>query len=336
MMFRLSLRLLLVLLSTGFSETWVQSATVKDFTLRVGIYESGPLLGWSGESVQPEGLFWDVLEAATGRLGISTVYVRGRYADLWADLQAGNIDVLPGVPEFAVSDHGNVRLGSESIVSARGRIWVRRNAGREVRSIVDLAGMDLASMKNDPDLSAISDLLNFYRIEARILLMDDLEDVAGNSEVDGIVLGRFAGGRVVTDDSFLETPVVFNEQRLFVGYAMNVPSLLAQQVDKEIEILLHDPDSAYFRSFEKWLGSEKRRLPLSRIVGRHHVDGINLFGFNPLEVVLGLLLLLALLRLRAAQCNESSLKKELRLARELEKKLRDELKSCRTSRSGDQ
>jgi ABC-type amino acid transport substrate-binding protein len=91
--------LLLVLALGGYEQPSQAGERV-----RVAVFDNPPLLTLAAPSDAPGGIFMDVLRYTADREGWSLEYVPGNFAQGVERLKAGEVDLLPGLPDSPERD----------------------------------------------------------------------------------------------------------------------------------------------------------------------------------------------------------------------------------------
>jgi len=296
-------------------------------SLKVGL--SKGLMGTSGTE-EPSGVFVDTMGAIAGNLNLHIEWIEPT-GDQWDEpLKSGALDVLLGVSSGYFSGEA-VRLSKEPLLMDWGRIYVQPQLAKRVRRLPDMAGLRIGHIEGDVHWPVLAELISLYQIpmevhsfSGRMALIDAIEE----GTVDLIATGRFDSRIVKRSFKKLKaTPINFNRTSLHMAYGSGLSPALRELIDQELFLLLHTPESAYFRAIDDWWGLDGSANPFEESDG--YAEMWRFWGMSKVELILGLALLLSLLRLRESQLQLKHLKRDYVKTLELEQKLRNELKKAR-------
>ena len=230
-------------------------------TLRVGVYQNKPKVGWS-ESGKPEGLFIDLIEAIAAAEDWQLAYVPGTWSEGLDRLATAEIDLMPDVA-FTRERGEAYAFHGEPVLSDWFQIFARRGSG--IRSLLDLDGKRVAVLDHSLQQDSLAILAGGFGLKTTLVPQPDFDaafDAVARGEVDAVVANRFAGIARARDPRIEDTAIIFNPTRVFFAAPRaSSPAVLAA-IDRQLEKMKKDPTSVYFRSLRRWTSEEVGfRLP---------------------------------------------------------------------------
>ncbi len=233
----------------SYSPAW---AAPDRIPVRVGVFENPPIVSAASDA-PPEGIAIDVIRWVAEREGWQVTYVPDSFDNLLARLDKGDIDLLAII---AYSDERAKRFQftQQSLIGNWGMVF--RHAEADIHSLPDLKGKRVALMRSGTHSQALIELLRQFDAPFTPVYVDNfpqvMEAIAERRADAGAVNRVFAALHPHQPD-LVVTSIVFNP--VFVHYAAPKgasPALLAA-LDRHLEALKADPQSAYYESLRHWL-----------------------------------------------------------------------------------
>lgn len=251
---RLTLFLSLVLILI-FSST----ADALHMKVRVGVYQNYPLM-FQAKNGEPAGFGYEMLKQIAENEEWELEFVYGTWSEIFNMVQEGEIDITFPVA-FTLERLKIIQYNTENVVSNWGQIYLRN--GVSANSILDLEGMNIAVLKDDVYYTGkhgMQYLASAFNISVNFLVVDSYDEVFDslqNGAADAGLVNRFFG--VTNDSKYKVEKSTILIHPVEVRFALPLNSQksidLTNKIDIYIKEMKHQEDSAYFRSYSKWIGS---------------------------------------------------------------------------------
>ncbi|SKA97763.1 Signal transduction histidine kinase [Paucidesulfovibrio gracilis DSM 16080] len=228
--------------------------------IRVGVYDNRPIIfpvGVDGAG----GFFVDVLESVAQRQGWRLQYVHGTWANVFAAVKQGKIDLLPAVAHEE-SRESFLSFSSRTLLTNWGQIYARR--GLNVQSLLDIDGLVLGVLDGDTHAKAIQNLLDEFGISYAVVRFSSYEDLLRGLEdhvADVGGLNRIYGTKNAWNYRVSSTPVVYNPIELRFAAPAGDPAGVLPALDTAVSAMMRDKDSTYHQSQARWFGGVPSGLP---------------------------------------------------------------------------
>ena len=242
---------------------WAAMAMAADAetTLRVGVYQNRPKVGWS-EAGKPEGIFIDLIEAIAAEEDWRLDYVPGTWSEGLDRLATAEIDLMPDVA-FAREREEAYAFHDEPVLSDWFQIYARRGSG--IRSLLDLDGKRVAVLDHSLQQESLAKLAGGFGLKTTLVPQPDYDeafDAVARGEADAVAANRFAGIVRARDPRIEDTAIIFHPTRIFFAAPPAAPPAVLAAIDRQLEKMKKDPASAYYRSLRRWTSEEVGfRLP---------------------------------------------------------------------------
>ncbi|ADD68338.1 PAS/PAC sensor signal transduction histidine kinase [Denitrovibrio acetiphilus DSM 12809] len=241
---------LFILLTTT---TWAEQLNIK-----VGVYQNYPLM-FKADNGQPSGLGYDILSQVAEKENWNLEFVFGVWSDMFKMLQTGEVDIMFPVG-FSLERTEVVQYNSENVLSNWGEIYLRH--GVRANTILDLDGMTLAVLKDDIYFAGkygMKYLADAFNIDLKYYVCDNYTDVLDalyHGYADAGLTNRFFG---------LTNSIKYNiEKSTILVHPVEVRFALKKDSEKSFKIISaldpyiqemkHQENSAYYHSYQKWVG----------------------------------------------------------------------------------
>lgn len=220
---------------------------------RVGVYNSKPLIFMENNVAQ--GFYVDVLKSIADREGWTLNYVPCKWADCIAKVEAGQLDILPGVG-YTEERAQKMDYTSEFLFLDWGVIY--ENKSQSIDVMPDLEGKRIAAQKGSLYTSNLRSRLDQYSVQATIVIKDEYSDVlaaVNTGEADAGVVTQMYGLELEGDyPNIRQTSITFSPIKSYVVMSKGkYPEVLAE-LNKDLAELKTDRNSSYYQAFNKWMG----------------------------------------------------------------------------------
>ncbi len=229
--------------------------------VRVGVYENPPkVIAASG---RPAGIFIDVIEDIARVEGWQLRYVRGSWAEGLERLERGEIDLMPDVA-LTETREATYSFHTVPVLSSWDQVYAAGDSG--VHSILDLDDKSVAVLAGSVQQETFSRLVEGYGLRVRIVPAPDY-DTAFRMVADGravaVIANNYYGSMHFRTFALEATAVLFNPCALFFAARKDADEALLEAIDARLSEMKADPQSAYHRSLQRWIGEEPQvGLPL--------------------------------------------------------------------------
>lgn len=230
--------------------------------VRVGVYENSPKVFTAG-SGRPAGIFIDVIEDIARAESWQLRYVRGSWAEGLERLERGEIDLMPDVA-LTETREALYSFHTVPVLSSWDQVYAAGNSG--IRSILDLDGKSVAVLSGSVQQETFTRLVEGYGLHVQIVPAPDY-DTAFTMVADGrataVIANNYYGSMHYRAFHLEATAVLFNPCALFFAARNDVEPALMEAIDTRIRAMKANPQSAYHRSLQRWIGEEPQvALPL--------------------------------------------------------------------------
>lgn len=229
--------------------------------LRVGVYNNKPTI-FEDNDGKVKGLFIDILEEIAINEGWELEYVPGHFSEIYDELKAGNIDLLPGIA-YVEEREQFVDYTYETVMANWAELYVPE--GFSLTSLIELEGKKIAVKQGDIHFQVLKDMTRNFNISCRFFEADEYETVLEMLHanfVDVGVVNRLYGNRNKVNYRIQATPVIFNpiEMRYAVPEGKNEE--IIAKIDGYLTSFKSDENSIYHRSVNRWfVVSGQDKLP---------------------------------------------------------------------------
>ena len=219
--------------------------------LKVGVYNNKPTI-FEDNDGKVKGLFIDILEEIAINEGWELEYVPGHFSEIFDELEAGNIDLLPGVA-YVKEREKFVDYTYETVMANWAELYAPEGAG--FTSLIELEGKKIGVKQGDIHFQVLKDMTQNFNISCRFFETDEYETVfemIHANFVDVGVVNRLFGNRNKGKYRIQATPVIFNpiEMRYAVPEGKN--EQIIAKIDGYLTSFKSDENSIYYRSVNRW------------------------------------------------------------------------------------
>lgn len=283
----------------------------------VGVYENDPKIFTTPEG-RPAGIFIDLLECITRREGWQLRYRAGTWKEGLERLAQGEIDLMPDVAKTPDREK-RYRFHRVPVLSSWYQVYARKGHG--IQSLFHLEGKKILVLEDSVQQAALQRLLKGFGLHAELLTGPDYKTLfkkTAAGEADAVVTNSLYGMTHAAQYGLENTAVVFEPSELFFAAPLHASSEILEAIDRHLEALKKDPQSAYYAILEKWTrkGVRFELPPWIRMLG----------------VVLGIVLVTSLMASiilrRQVQARTAEL---MRINAEMEERIRQRTKELETA-----
>ncbi|MFB9887583.1 ATP-binding protein [Balneatrix alpica] len=237
---------LVILLCSG----WFSLLSQAKEQVIVGVYDYEPLI-YMNDQHQPDGFFIDLLNHLAATLDWQLIYQYGNWNELMKMLDAGQIDLLPGM--FKTPEREKLfRFPSESVVTDWGQIYIPANQPM-INNLFELDRRALGRLQGDAIGLHFAEQMRSFGINVRLIDFDSYEHLLAAvqaGKIDAAVASRIFGGFRASYYGLLATPIIFNPQQGYFPVG-NHASHLIPLLNRELFKLKVDKASIFYRAFDK-------------------------------------------------------------------------------------
>ncbi|HRV46062.1 MAG TPA: transporter substrate-binding domain-containing protein [Smithellaceae bacterium] len=249
--------ILTLILCWGSCPAWAENRVVK-----VGLYENAPKV-FTDESGRPAGIFVDIIEYIAKKEGWELQYVAGTWAEGLARLEAGNIDLMPDVALTAEREK-KYSFHKIQVLSSWFQAYARKGSG--LQSILDLNGKRIAVLDKSVQQEAFIRFSRGFGLNVTLITVADYQtmfEMVARGDADAAVTNQFYGAMNAPKYNLVDTAVVFEPSALFFAARKNSSGDLLEAIDRHLEFLKKDSQSAYYDILKKWTSEEVQfQLPV--------------------------------------------------------------------------
>lgn len=221
-------------------------------TVRVGYYDNEPKL-FRNRYGKPDGFFIELTNAIARKERWNVQYVYGSWSELVNKLLNGEIDLLPDVAYTPERD--NI-FSFHSIPVLHSWLQVYTLSNRSISSVHQLRGKCIGVIKGSiQEKFLLEDFQNMYGFNICVKIYEtgsELLEALYSEQVDCILSSRFFQYSRDCEKNIIPSSVVFNSGSLFYVTAKNVHDELLNAIDRNLQQMLNDGSSIYYRLQRKW------------------------------------------------------------------------------------
>ncbi|MCB1964686.1 MAG: PAS domain S-box protein [Candidatus Accumulibacter sp.] len=223
-------------------------------TVRVGV-GSNPPIAFSDSSGEMRGIAVDVLNHVAQQENWRLEYVHDDWQAIFGMLERGEIDLLTGIahtPERAE----RFQFTRQTLLSNWGVVYAK--PGSRIQSLLALQDKRVALVPGATHSDELSELVDRFGVRIVPVPAEDYEQVlakvaAGNA--DAGVVSRSFGTLHSAAYELESTGIVFNPISVRYAAPPDADPAIVAALDRHLEALLGRPDTIYYRSLDRWLGT---------------------------------------------------------------------------------
>lgn len=237
--------------------------------VKVGVYQNYPLM-FKNDRGDPAGFGYEVLQQVAAKEGWETEYVFGSWPEIFKMVQNGEVDITFPVG-FTLERTDIIQYNSENVVSNWGQVYLRK--GIQANSMLDLDGMTIAVLRDDVYFSGkygMKYLAGAFNLNVKYYVADSYTEVLealSSGYADAGLVNRFFGmtnsGKYNVEKS---TVLIHPVEVRFALVLNNDKSFkIIDKLDPYLKEMRHQENSAYYKSYQKWIGNAHEKNYLKNI-----------------------------------------------------------------------
>ncbi|BAQ65398.1 diguanylate cyclase/phosphodiesterase with PAS/PAC sensor [Geminocystis sp. NIES-3709] len=225
--------------------------------LRVGIYQNNPKV-FLDENGKPSGFWVEIMDGIAKRENWSIIYIPCEWNQCLKDVENGTIDLMVDV---AYSDKRDnlFDFNNEVVLASWSQVYAR--PGLSLNSILDLDGKKVGILKSSIQKEVLKDQISSFGITPELVEVDKFNDIfvlLEQGKIDAGIVNNFFGKKVSPNYNVVKTNILVNPARLHFVVKESDPNSLLSSIDRQLQILIRDPNSIYYQAINEWLEPEKK------------------------------------------------------------------------------
>lgn len=220
--------------------------------VHVGAYQNPPLI-FKDKKGEIVGIFADVLYYVAEKENWEIKWNYDEWNASLTNLQNGQID-LQAVIAFSEKRDEIYDFNKITTIENWGIVYQPQES--DIQSVVNLDNKRIALLPNDIHSQIFKKVAKEKGIQFTIVEVKKYSDIfklLSDKKVDAGIVNRFFGIKNEKKYNIKKTPVFFNPIKVQYASAENKKTNLLNAIDKHLQILKADKNSAYYRSLNKWL-----------------------------------------------------------------------------------
>ncbi|WP_342596875.1 EAL domain-containing protein [Cyanobacterium aponinum UTEX 3222] len=278
-------------------------------TVTVGIYENQPKVFFN-EDKKPSGFWVDIINEIGKQENWSIIYIPCEWSQCLSLVEQGKLDLMLDVAYSPERDR-IFDFNHEVVLASWSQVYARR--GLKLETILDLDGKKVGVLKDSIQGEAINKYIQSFGISPELVEIDSFDEIfvlLEKGDIDAGIINHFFGKIAQAKFNVEKTNILLNPARLHFIVGDKDPKSLLPKLNRQLQKLINNADSAYYQAKQKWLEPESK---FSWLTVKNEI--IDLVFYLPF---IGLFFLLL---------RNFSLKKEVNHRIALEKKLKDSQQS---------
>lgn len=226
--------------------------------VRSGLYQNEPKL-WVDDGGDPRGLFVTLLDAVAADEGWDLEYVACEWSDCLAQLERGELDVMPDV---ALTPERAEQFAFHEMPVAYSWSQVFSRPDLRITTTADLEGRRIALLDGGIQQEAFAAMLTEAGVgftEVPVASLDDAYAMVQRGDADAVVTNRFFTSRNLTEFHFRETPIVLQPTSLYYATDVGENDDIRWAIDSHLEQWRRDPDSVHAIAMRQALAGPPRQ-----------------------------------------------------------------------------
>jgi len=233
------------------------SDQIRNQPLKVGYTISVPST-YINEQGKETGILIDLFNYIVKEVDWEIEYIPGNFADMLEQVMDGRVDLLLNMARTEAREEF-LYFTEENLYNSWAEIIVRKES--EIKSITDLADQRIGALKNSNltlGEGGLLDIIEKFELKSEVTIYDSNDEIIiglVNNEIDAGVTGRFPAISYINDFNLKKSGIIFLPTPVKIGVSKMNPNALsiANRIDNEILRLKSDPDSEYYKAFERYL-----------------------------------------------------------------------------------
>lgn len=250
-------------------------------TLTVGVYQNSPKV-FVDNSGKAKGFFVDIIEEIATHENWQIEYIFGSWNQNIERLRKEQIDILLDVT-FSEVRAKEFTLNSVSVIDTWLEAYAKINSN--IRSIADMNGKKIAVIKGSvQEEFMLEEIKRNWGIGFNLAVFPDYQSATRALETDqcDIMLAtRFFYFSQEKNSEIVPSSIIFRPSQVYFAFPKTQDPKIVNAIDKRLVELKNNPNSAYYKSLNKWLKQYNTKI----LESRYRIIGIILSG---LIILLGL------------------------------------------------
>ena len=307
-----------ILLTSGFIFlSTVTCAQASRELVRVGIYDIDPLCR-TAEGGKEGGFFIDIIKHIADREQWNLEFVSASSAECFDKLSRAEIDLLAAAP-YSEKGAAEYDFTRETAISTWGQVFSRAKA--DIGSFLDLSGLAVGVVRDDPYNQGMRETLDRFSIQCRFVEFGHAKELFKAIEkgwVDVGTVDRLFGATHQAEYGLKRTPIILSPVELRFAAPKRRNRDLIDVLDYQLKTMKGDPDSVYYNLLNQIFG-----MPPNSRISKWLIWGIGLALTLSLMAVSMSFLLKRQVRSKTAQLSAKNreLKAEVLMRQEARKAL---------------
>ncbi|WP_372677502.1 SpoIIE family protein phosphatase [Desulfosarcina sp.] len=238
------------------------AVSASDQRVIVGLHDNTPLIFTDADN-RVKGIAVDILTHIARKEGWDIQYRPGSYAECTQRLEAGTIDLLPGMAMSAPLKE-IFTFGEETIAANWGQLYISSDAA--FSDILDFHEKDVAAVEADIYFQFFETILDKFEIRPRFVMVDSYGKVLSmvhEKSVSAGIVPRLYGAYYEKRFNVRQSPISFRPTELRFAVAKGRNASIIDTLDHHLKQLKENPNSVFYQSLDLWTqGVRKVTLPL--------------------------------------------------------------------------
>lgn len=222
--------------------------------IKVGVYNNPPQVFVDDEN-KPRGIFIDIIDFIAEKEKLNIEYVHNDWSSLIAMLKTGDIDILPDIVATPVRDSVFI-LSELPILSSWLEVYT--SEGVEFNTVHDLGNKKIGVLQKSVEAEYLERVLkpehNLSYTKYEFSDYSTASQSLLDGTVDVLIAERFFRFSKDFDERIVPTGVSFRPIHIHFAFPKNDESdNLAHLFNKNIALLLNNPESIYYKSLIYWM-----------------------------------------------------------------------------------
>jgi len=227
--------------------------------IAVGLYENAPKV-YTAANGRPAGLFVELLDEMARIEGWRLRYVPCQWADCLAQLEQGQLDLMPDVA-FSIERDRRYDFHSVSVANSWSQVYSA--PGLKAMSLADLAGKRIAILHGGIQQTFFAQIMasgNYAYQPLAVTSLDQGYAAVAAGEADAVVTNSFFAAGNGAKYKLQETPIVFLPNNLYFATADGRNADLLERIDAHLTAWRGDADSIYFDALHRAMAAPPEAL----------------------------------------------------------------------------
>ncbi len=230
-----------------------QSAPPIKKTWTIG-YFNAPPLGYQNKSGLPEGMVIDLLNKVANDNQLNITWQYGEFPALMTAIQAGEIDILPGLG-YSIERDKFLDFSSQHFANAWGQVFLPTYS--KIETIFELDGKTIALLTNGINGENFKQQCQLFEVNCHTVYANTYEEIfelLNQKKVDAVVSNNLVGSSLSYKYKFFDSNILFSPFKIYITQNPNLSKDFMNAFDNSIAEWKKTPNSFYYQTRQKWLG----------------------------------------------------------------------------------